>query len=88
MELQRNTHHVYRLMYHFFWIPEYRHKVFDEPYREAMKAIIRSIATTVIGILRTYNVQNALVNKLLGQIKIYIRIFKLELTVTCLTKPH
>jgi putative transposase len=43
MELQRNTHHVYRLMYHFVWIPKYRHKVFVEPYREAMKAIIRKI---------------------------------------------
>ena len=25
------------------WIPKYRHKVFVEPYREAMKAIIRKI---------------------------------------------
>ena len=40
MELQRNTHHVFRLMYHFVWIPKYRHKVFEEPYRSAMKAII------------------------------------------------
>ena len=40
MELQRNTHHVYRLMYHFVWIPKYRHKVFCEPYREALKGII------------------------------------------------
>tara|TARA_R110000868_G_scaffold8038_1_gene41643 strand:+ start:3037 stop:3267 length:231 start_codon:yes stop_codon:yes gene_type:complete len=30
-------------MYHFVWIPKYRHKVFVEPYREAMKAIIRKI---------------------------------------------
>jgi putative transposase len=43
MELQKNTHHVYRLMYQFVWIPKYRHKVFVEPYREAMKAIIRNI---------------------------------------------
>ncbi len=43
MKLQRNTHHVYRLMYHFVWIPKYRHKVFVEPYREAMKAIIHKI---------------------------------------------
>ena len=43
MELQRNTHHVYRLMYHFVWIPKYRHKVFEEPLREAMKAIIQKI---------------------------------------------
>ncbi len=43
MELQRNTHHVYRLMYHFVWIPKYRHKVFVEPQRESMKAIIQKI---------------------------------------------
>jgi putative transposase len=43
MELQRNTHHVYRLMYHFVWIPKYRHKVFVEPYREAIKSITRKI---------------------------------------------
>jgi putative transposase len=43
MDLQRNTHHVYRLMYHFVWIPKYRHKVFVVPYREAMKSIIRKI---------------------------------------------
>ena len=40
MELQRNTHHVYRLMYHFVWIPKYRHKVFSEPYRGILKGII------------------------------------------------
>jgi len=27
-------------MYHFVWIPKYRHKVFSEPYRGAMKGII------------------------------------------------
>jgi len=43
MELQRNTHHVFRLMYHFVWIPKYRHKVFMEPYRTTMKAIIKKI---------------------------------------------
>ena len=43
MELQRNTHHVYRLMYHFVWIPKYRHKVFSEPYRETLKGIIEKI---------------------------------------------
>ena len=41
MELRRNTHHVYRLMYHFVWIPKYRHKVFCEPYRETLKGIIK-----------------------------------------------
>jgi len=30
-------------MHHFVWIPQYGHKVFVEPYREAMKAIIRKI---------------------------------------------
>ena len=43
MELQRNTHHVFRLMYHFVWIPKYRHKVFKEPYRETLKGIIEKI---------------------------------------------
>ena len=43
MELQRNIHHVYRLMYHFVWIPKYRHKVFREPYREVLKGIIEKI---------------------------------------------
>ena len=43
MELQKNTHHVYRLMYHFVWIPKYRHKVFREPYRCALKEIIGKI---------------------------------------------
>ena len=43
MELQRNTHHVFRLMYHFVWIPKYRRKVFSEPYRSELKAIILKI---------------------------------------------
>ncbi len=43
MKLQRNTHHVYCLMYHFVWIPKYRHTVFVETYREAMKAITHKI---------------------------------------------
>ena len=44
MELQRNTHHVFRFMYHFVWIPKYRHKVFSEPYRGELKAIIQKIS--------------------------------------------
>ena len=43
MELQRNSHHVFRLMYHFVWIPKYRHKVFIEPYRTVLKTIIEKI---------------------------------------------
>ena len=43
MQIQRNSHHVFRLMYHFVWIPKYRHKVFDEPYRSHLKAIIEKI---------------------------------------------
>ena len=43
MELQKNTHHVFRLMYHFVWIPKYRNKVFEEPYRTNMKNIIEKI---------------------------------------------
>lgn len=30
-------------MYHFVWIPKYRHKIFAEPQREVMKAIIQKI---------------------------------------------
>ena len=43
MELQRNNHHVFRIMYHFVWIPKYRHKVFNEPYRSTLKKIIEKI---------------------------------------------
>ena len=43
MEIQRNSHHVYRLMYYFVWVPKYRHKVFVEPYRSNLKAIIEKI---------------------------------------------
>ena len=43
MELQRNSHHVFRIMYHFVWIPKYRHKVFEEPYRGTLKTIIEKI---------------------------------------------
>ena len=30
-------------MYHFVWIPKYRHKIFVEPYRSSMKSIIQKI---------------------------------------------
>ena len=43
MELRRNSHHVFRIMYHFVWIPKYRHKIFIEPYREISKLIIKKI---------------------------------------------
>jgi putative transposase len=43
METKRNRHHVYRLMYHFVWIPKYRHRVFIEPCRATMKAIIQKV---------------------------------------------
>ncbi len=43
MDLQKNTHHVYRLMYHFVWIPKYRHKIIDEPYRSELINIINKI---------------------------------------------
>ena len=43
MELSRNSHHVFRIMYHFVWIPKYRHKVFHEPYRSSLKEIIGKI---------------------------------------------
>ena len=44
MEVRRNTHHVFRIMYHFVWIPKYRHKVFREPYRKDLKGIIMKAA--------------------------------------------
>lgn len=43
METQRNSHHVFRIMYHFVWIPKYRKKVFEEPYLEVLKKIIKKI---------------------------------------------
>ncbi|MEX0939864.1 MAG: IS200/IS605 family transposase [Candidatus Babeliales bacterium] len=42
-ELTRNSHHVFRIMYHFVWIPKYRHKIFREPYRSNLKEIIYKI---------------------------------------------
>jgi len=30
-------------MYHFVWIPKYRHKVFEEPYRTVLKDIIKKV---------------------------------------------
>ena len=44
MQLDRNSHHVYRIGYHFVWIPKYRHKVFTEPFRTTLKAIIKKTA--------------------------------------------
>ena len=43
MELYRNSHHVFRIMYHFVWIPKYRHKIFVEPYRTSLKEILYKI---------------------------------------------
>jgi len=43
MEITRNSHHAFRIMYHFVWIPKYRHKVFTEPYRSILKEIIYKI---------------------------------------------
>ncbi len=30
-------------MFHFVWIPNYRHKMFVEPQRETMKAIVQKV---------------------------------------------
>ena len=43
MELIRGLHNVYRIMYHFVWIPKYKHKIFGEPYRGMLKGIIKKI---------------------------------------------
>ena len=39
MDLQRNSHHVSVLWYHFVWIPKYRYKAFIESYRGALEKI-------------------------------------------------
>jgi putative transposase len=44
MELSGNTHHLFRILYHFVWIPKYRHRVFLEPYRTNLKHIIKKAA--------------------------------------------
>ncbi len=43
MELDRNSHHVFRILYHFVWIPKYRHKIFVEPYRQSLKDILHKV---------------------------------------------
>ena len=35
---------MFRIMYHFVWIPKYRRQVFEEPYRSSLKAIIEKVA--------------------------------------------
>lgn len=42
MELQRNTHRVFRIMCHFVWI-QYRHKVFSKLCHTNMKNVIEQI---------------------------------------------
>ena len=56
MELQRNTHHVFRIMSPFVWIPKYRHKVFEAPYRIKLKEIIRKIGQERIALLYHYQI--------------------------------
>ena len=43
MELDQNLHYVFRIMYHFVWIPKYRKKIFHEPYRSRLKKIFYKI---------------------------------------------
>ena len=38
MDLDRNDHHVYRLMYHFVWIPKYRHEGIYETLSRVVEA--------------------------------------------------
>ena len=54
MEFQKNTHHVYRLMYHFVWVKKYRHKVFSEPYRSALKGTIEKVVNANEQVIRAY----------------------------------
>ena len=44
MQLSRNSHHVFRIAYHFVWIPKYRKAVFQEPLRTHLKHIIKKAA--------------------------------------------
>jgi len=66
MELQRNTHHVFRIMYHFVWIPKYRRKVFSEPYRTVLKNIIEQIGYD-------YNIEIVEIEILVDHIHMVIR---------------
>ena len=34
---------MFRIMYHFVWIPKYRHRIFVEPYRTSLKEILHKI---------------------------------------------
>ena len=43
MKLTRNSHHVFRIMYYFVWIPKYRHKVFAELCRNGLRGVILKI---------------------------------------------
>jgi putative transposase len=43
MELQKNTHHIFRIMYHFVLILKCRHKVFEETFCSQLKGIIEKI---------------------------------------------
>ena len=43
IETQRHSHQMFRIMCRFVWIPKYRTKVFEEPYREMLKKIIGKI---------------------------------------------
>jgi putative transposase len=38
-----DSHHVFRIMYHFVWITKYRHKIFVKPQKETLKQIINKI---------------------------------------------
>jgi hypothetical protein len=60
----------------------------DDPLSANCDRSAEVCSTSAIGTLKTYNVQNAVVNLSLCRINIYIRIFKLELTVTGLTRQY
>ena len=44
MKISYNHHHAYKILYHFVWIPKYRKKIFTEPYRSDLIAIIQKTA--------------------------------------------
>ena len=44
MKFHVQAHVTYKTRYHIVWIPKYRHKIFTEPYRSDLKAIIQKAA--------------------------------------------
>ena len=59
-------------MYHFVWIPKYWHKVFSDPYREVLKAIIHKIVFDYDIDIVELEIAGLLMTLLNGRISAYI----------------